>query len=176
MYYFFFFSSRRRHTRFKCDWSSDVCSSDLGQAFETFANGESPLKLMSRYQTDCRWQYDRAFRSLNALRESQPDEPSRPVIGPDTVVKFYYCAHTGDKCTDENRLADCPRQEPCPVLAIGEGPTLPVSPTEPNPKNEHPIETAPDKPPPAHESPTEPHPTNNHRTTTLPPTNYHAQP
>src|SRR5260370_21016375 len=29
---FFFFSSRRRHTRFKCDWSSDVCSSDLWNA------------------------------------------------------------------------------------------------------------------------------------------------
>src|SRR5207237_5776025 len=28
--FYFFFSSRRRHTRFKCDWSSDVCSSDLG--------------------------------------------------------------------------------------------------------------------------------------------------
>src|SRR5260370_26919300 len=27
--FIFFFSSRRRHTRFKCDWSSDVCSSDL---------------------------------------------------------------------------------------------------------------------------------------------------
>src|SRR5260370_2748717 len=26
---FIFFSSRRRHTRFKCDWSSDVCSSEL---------------------------------------------------------------------------------------------------------------------------------------------------
>src|SRR5256886_10583143 len=26
-----FFSSRRRHTRFDCDWSSDVCSSDLGE-------------------------------------------------------------------------------------------------------------------------------------------------
>src|SRR5688572_33489214 len=25
----FLFSSRRRHTRFDCDWSSDVCSSDL---------------------------------------------------------------------------------------------------------------------------------------------------
>ena len=25
----FFFSSRRRHTRLLCDWSSDVCSSDL---------------------------------------------------------------------------------------------------------------------------------------------------
>src|SRR3989475_2445304 len=28
-HFFFFFSSRRRHTRFDCDWSSDVCSSDL---------------------------------------------------------------------------------------------------------------------------------------------------
>src|SRR5438034_5176683 len=26
---YFFFSSRRRHTRSLCDWSSDVCSSDL---------------------------------------------------------------------------------------------------------------------------------------------------
>src|SRR5688572_32726930 len=33
----FFFSSRRRHTRFDCDWSSDVCSSDL--AFEQEWNG-----------------------------------------------------------------------------------------------------------------------------------------
>src|SRR2546430_214332 len=31
---FFFFSSRRRHTRFDCDWSSDVCSSDLLQGRE----------------------------------------------------------------------------------------------------------------------------------------------
>src|SRR5207253_4899087 len=28
----FFFSSRRRHTRWPRDWSSDVCSSDLGFA------------------------------------------------------------------------------------------------------------------------------------------------
>src|SRR5437588_10379485 len=27
--FLFFFSSRRRHTRSLCDWSSDVCSSDL---------------------------------------------------------------------------------------------------------------------------------------------------
>src|SRR5256886_3982100 len=30
----FFFSSRRRHTRFDCDWSSDVCSSDLEDGAE----------------------------------------------------------------------------------------------------------------------------------------------
>src|SRR6266568_7980140 len=29
MWFLFFFSSRRRHTRWNCDWSSDVCSSDL---------------------------------------------------------------------------------------------------------------------------------------------------
>src|SRR2546430_8378972 len=32
---FFFFSSRRRHTRFDCDWSSDVCSSDLIEGDQT---------------------------------------------------------------------------------------------------------------------------------------------
>src|SRR3990167_9749388 len=31
------FSSRRRHTRFDCDWSSDVCSSDLpGLGLESY--------------------------------------------------------------------------------------------------------------------------------------------
>src|SRR6266481_9849131 len=33
----FFFSSRRRHTRWNCDWSSDVCSSDLKAADEGLA-------------------------------------------------------------------------------------------------------------------------------------------
>src|SRR5438309_5807166 len=32
-FFFFFFSSRRRHTRWNCDWSSDVCSSDLFSRF-----------------------------------------------------------------------------------------------------------------------------------------------
>src|SRR5947209_16825059 len=31
LFIFFFFSSRRRHTRYWRDWSSDVCSSDLGR-------------------------------------------------------------------------------------------------------------------------------------------------
>src|SRR6266568_6795830 len=42
--FFFFFSSRRRHTRWNCDWSSDVCSSDLPtpEQAEAFANDPSP--------------------------------------------------------------------------------------------------------------------------------------
>src|SRR5688572_13724505 len=39
----FFFSSRRRHTRFDCDWSSDVCSSDL--LFE-FVDANSAQRLV----------------------------------------------------------------------------------------------------------------------------------
>src|SRR6266481_7378553 len=38
----FFFSSRRRHTRWNCDWSSDVCSSDLA---DLLTRGESPNEI-----------------------------------------------------------------------------------------------------------------------------------
>src|SRR2546430_4535792 len=41
---FFFFSSRRRHTRFDCDWSSDVCSSDLAEAAEALKLTPEDLK------------------------------------------------------------------------------------------------------------------------------------
>src|SRR5690242_20836977 len=36
----FFFSSRRRHTSLTCDWSSDVCSSDLGRTIAQVPIGE----------------------------------------------------------------------------------------------------------------------------------------
>src|SRR5579862_728171 len=36
----FFFSSRRRHTRWNCDWSSDVCSSDLYKVMGLAPYGE----------------------------------------------------------------------------------------------------------------------------------------
>src|SRR2546430_11898162 len=49
----FFFSSRRRHTRFDCDWSSDVCSSDLcidlqrGQAVQLVRGRKRELAVAS---------------------------------------------------------------------------------------------------------------------------------
>src|SRR6266480_6564386 len=42
MIFFFFFSSRRRHTRLTCDWSSDVCSSDLS-AVAGSGRGPEPI-------------------------------------------------------------------------------------------------------------------------------------
>src|SRR6266496_3759814 len=48
MFFFFFFSSRRRHTRSLRDWSSDVCSSDLGdrEAAIAVATGEKQAAIL----------------------------------------------------------------------------------------------------------------------------------
>src|SRR5256886_6976082 len=45
---FFFFSSRRRHTRFDCDWSSDVCSSDLRHSWRISQHGS-----LGPHEPDC---------------------------------------------------------------------------------------------------------------------------
>src|SRR2546430_13434120 len=48
----FFFSSRRRHTRFDCDWSSDVCSSDL--KFYHLRHEVRPLQSLAQRGSACR--------------------------------------------------------------------------------------------------------------------------
>src|SRR2546427_4903591 len=47
----FFFSSRRRHTRFDCDWSSDVCSSDLLLMGEARFIGPNAVEVRSAGET-----------------------------------------------------------------------------------------------------------------------------
>src|SRR5436190_16349985 len=47
--FIFFFSSRRRHTRSLCDWSSDVCSSDLAVVGATGAVGSVMLQILSQH-------------------------------------------------------------------------------------------------------------------------------
>src|SRR5207253_5650904 len=42
----FFFSSRRRHTRWPRDWSSDVCSSDLGMSLALTGGGAPAGKML----------------------------------------------------------------------------------------------------------------------------------
>src|SRR5436305_10286303 len=56
----FFFSSRRRHTRCGRDWSSDVCSSDLGNAI-ALEGWELQCLLMSITEV-----------ATNALRHGEP--------------------------------------------------------------------------------------------------------
>src|SRR5260370_16149048 len=53
--FFFFFSSRRRHTIFKCDWSSDVCSSDLDHVLHYRAQLViEPAELLSKLNDELR--------------------------------------------------------------------------------------------------------------------------
>src|SRR3989475_7060186 len=58
VFVFFFFSSRRRHTRFDCDWSSDVCSSDLREvvfvdiALAQIAALGATAAFLAGYETD----------------------------------------------------------------------------------------------------------------------------
>src|SRR5205085_6508106 len=76
----FFFSSRRRHTRFDCDWSSDVCSSDLGQPDNrSCVSDVDPLRIGSgrvegnserRIQTGGK---GRNFLRVSILRDSTQD-------------------------------------------------------------------------------------------------------
>src|SRR3712207_8694643 len=51
----FFFSSRRRHTRYWRDWSSDVCSSDLGsedEFIELYNSNNAPLMICTADGSD----------------------------------------------------------------------------------------------------------------------------
>src|SRR6267143_5045550 len=50
MFFFFLFSSRRRHTRWNCDWSSDVCSSDL----QAVASGDPEAVAFAIHPDDLR--------------------------------------------------------------------------------------------------------------------------
>src|SRR3989475_9284184 len=60
-----FFSSRRRHTRFDCDWSSDVCSSDLAAC--------SADSVLSKSMTPCAVQKRSRVKALTMTRRrSQP--------------------------------------------------------------------------------------------------------
>src|SRR2546430_5403915 len=57
--YMYFFSSRRRHTRFDCEWSSDVCSSDL--MLEIDMQGD--CRLTVAFRALLRHEIDKADRS-----------------------------------------------------------------------------------------------------------------
>src|SRR6266478_9725913 len=71
-FFFFFFSSRRRHTRFDCDWSSDVCSSDLQKAGKGYADPE--------YDLSVEWSGTRArLKSADAKRR-EPGTRSRVLL------------------------------------------------------------------------------------------------
>src|ERR1039457_7292788 len=65
----FFFSRRRRHTRLQGDWSSDVCSSDLGWT----RNASVPFAPFAPFRPNCclRSEKRRVMRSEEHKSELQ---------------------------------------------------------------------------------------------------------
>src|SRR5215204_3421180 len=76
---FFFFSSRRRHTRSLCDWSSDVCSSDLEVA-DHYTHGDlerailAGLRALGRDADDIRPEDLAAIDEFHIGGQSATDE------------------------------------------------------------------------------------------------------
>src|SRR2546430_14412751 len=86
----FFFSSRRRHTRFDCDWSSDVCSSDLSLR-SRWLRGLAPALVSSHGGPDEPHQFacDRRHgdrRSL-AVAEEMPVAAMQALLRPPRVAE-----------------------------------------------------------------------------------------
>src|SRR2546427_253836 len=87
----FFFSSRRRHTRFDCDWSSDVCSSDLdvvachgadavyigGPAFGARATAGNDIRDLQRLINHAHRFGSRIFITLNTILRDDEIEAAR---------------------------------------------------------------------------------------------------
>src|SRR3990167_6119119 len=67
------FSCRRRHTRFDCDWSSDVCSSDLKVSGVVYG-GEFPFYRASDHCNET--------KNRNQITHS-----ALPINGPNRIVK-----------------------------------------------------------------------------------------
>src|SRR2546430_1337939 len=128
---FFFFSSRRRHTRFDCDWSSDVCSSDLiKQAIGRLGGESRPVSAQ---------ELGEAMAEIKG--DDEPVEPAQ-------VQKLLRQAHDrelidlakeGDgaytvKLRDATPSADTPQAEPAAVTDADEAldPPMPESSAPPS--------------------------------------------
>src|SRR2546430_6554275 len=128
---FFFFSSRRRHTRFDCDWSSDVCSSDLdsGRVEEgVFVTEYSSLPLLASWvlrqdgraipqaPDELRREAAKALKLVRERHEKQPrrlaaesdgteeeavERPAAPVHPERFAVLQALLAYLLDKCGEQ---------------------------------------------------------------------------
>src|SRR2546427_4907800 len=81
--FFFFFSSRRRHTRFDCDWSSDVCSSDL-----------FPMEIAARHPGW--WGQPSDEESLNAHEGELLTEQLEELMGRPVAVRYEKVFSSGE--------------------------------------------------------------------------------
>src|SRR2546430_4649840 len=103
---FFFFSSRRRHTRFDCDWSSDVCSSDLWPEGCAAAAGAAALRrspVVTRYEAAARRLAERDLRQgielpkiFSWARSQREPPPLETLVDKLRISELQRTAERGD--------------------------------------------------------------------------------
>src|SRR5215203_5047286 len=98
--FFFFFSSRRRHTRYWRDWSSDVCSSDLGEAPGLMALEAAMDEMAEKLGMD-----PVEFRVVNDT-QVDPEHPERRF----SQRQLVQCLRTGAERFGWNRRSAMPGQ------------------------------------------------------------------
>src|SRR6266478_8339751 len=99
---FFFFSSRRRHTRFDCDWSSDVCSSDLWSP-RNYSVPEEFLGL----QVEARETKESIEIGRASCREKSVDLGGRRIIKKKKTGKRHYFDHLQSRRNCVTRADGC---------------------------------------------------------------------
>src|SRR2546430_15589628 len=94
----FFFSSRRRHTRFDCDWSSDVCSSDLtvlpwieGSLGPNGSGNSHPRKTKARISRHCS-----PITALSHFLQTASAIESPPFLNGGKCRQTRHCGHQND--------------------------------------------------------------------------------
>src|SRR5699024_1693199 len=77
----FFFSSRRRHTRSKRDWSSDVCSSDLGSYASSTAGMASAKQIIQSNRTELIETLEELFEDIAIENGLNPNDNPKVSLG-----------------------------------------------------------------------------------------------
>src|SRR5438270_9826229 len=98
MLFLFFFSSRRRHTRFDCDWSSDVCSSDLERRSEALAAERAEAQSSATTLLQARIAAEEALsrKSIEAAAaEKQSAEAARQRAAAEEELRIALAAQIG---------------------------------------------------------------------------------
>src|SRR5438309_5208885 len=109
---FFFFSSRRRHTRWNCDWSSDVCSSHLplGEVARHADDLQAPvLEVVSLLGVESEYAVGKRFVGRDQRRDLlQPEHLARgqAVAAVGCPQAPVLAAHHDERIEERGRLVD----------------------------------------------------------------------
>src|SRR5260370_23061152 len=117
-----FYSSRRGHTRFKCDWSSDVCYSDLSKAYESVFTPESYPGLFVEEKSPTRLSLeDDSADAPSAFAEIPTAEEEQSAGGADAKEKDRAPAASGAATPASNLWEEQVRQAAKSVAASWPG-------------------------------------------------------